>query len=185
MTTFVTYMAYSVRQKQLEAYMLGKKQIEQQVVINRSAQDVFAVLDNSSLLPLWAPPVSNVSDCAVNGERVGTERRCQATLSGRSGEMVEKVIDRSDGKSITYAVVKETFGMRKMFLGYGFRLTVSPVSSAVSNVKLETFYTSRNLFVFALNTLFMRRQFRGVVLGLLNGLKGYAEQKPAKGEGTI
>lgn len=157
--------------------MLGDKQIEETIVINAPVEDVFAVLDDSSHLAQWVPAVSRVTKYDEGGEQVGAVRHCEAALGGKTGKMVEEVIDRKEGRSLTYKIAEETFGMAKMFKGYGFRTSVEPIGNSQTRAKIETHYTPANPLFSLMNAVMMRRQFRGIVKGILGGLKEFSENR--------
>lgn len=140
---------------------------------------LWQIIADSSTLHLWAPAVQRVDRFDHQGERVGSTRVCRASLAGRSGTIVERVADIDEGRSITYEVDDDTFGMTRMFADYAFRLSLSAESTG-TRITSETFYSPRNIFFGLLNALFLRRQFEGVVDGILRGLSAYAAQRPQR-----
>lgn len=156
--------------------MLGELQITETIEINQTAEAVFAIIDNTSHLENWAPAVQKVVEWSATGEQIGAVRRCEAALGGKTGTMVEKVIAREEGRSLTYGVIEESFGMTKILKNYGFKLSLQPEGAKKTTAKIETFYTPANIFARVLNRIMMKRQFRKVVRQLLQGLKEYTEK---------
>lgn len=69
--------------------------------------------------------------------------------------------------------------MNRMFADYGFRLSLAPVGSA-ARITIESFCTPRNPFYSLLNALVMKRQFSGVLDGLLAGLRVTPPQRSVR-----
>jgi hypothetical protein len=155
--------------------MQGKRQITRSSVANVNRATVWAILTDSRLLPKWAPVVREVEACDASGESVGAVRRCRVELAGRAGRMIERCVELEPERRLAYVVDDESFGMRRMFAHYGFRISLDAVAPAQTSIKIETFYTPRNLVFTALNVLMMRSRFGAVVDRLLSGLVGLAE----------
>jgi uncharacterized protein YndB with AHSA1/START domain len=151
----------------------GKKQLERSISSPASAGTIWAILTDSTKLAHWAPPVGSVESCDIDGEKIGSERVCTASLAGRLGTMVERVIDMKEMSHITYAIIEDSFGMSKMFADYAFRLSLAPNGRA-TRIKIESFYTPRNPLYTLMNRCMMKRQFSRVLDGLLAGLSSYA-----------
>jgi uncharacterized protein YndB with AHSA1/START domain len=155
--------------------MRGIKQIERSATIAAPVDVVWAVLADSKRLPEWAPVVEDVRVEAPAG--VGEVRSCTARLGGRSGHMVERCVEYQPATRIGYVVDDESFGMRRMFADYGFALTLGERPGGRTDVVLETHYTPRNAIYRLINAALMRRRFRAVCDGLLDGLKRYVEAR--------
>lgn len=154
--------------------MTAQPQITRDIHIDAATPDVWAILADSRALPKWAPLVHEVEACSAAGEAVGATRTCRVSMGSREGRMVERVVDIVPGVSVTYTVDDDSFGMNRMFEGYGFRVSVTPDADG-TRARIETYYTPRNPVVSAMNALFMRRQMRGLVDQLLQGLRAHAE----------
>lgn len=151
------------------------RQLTRTILSRASVDAIWAVLMDSTKLPLWAPPVKGVESCSSLGEGVGAVRVCRASLAGRQGTIVERVLDMEEKSHITYVVDEDSFGMSKMFSGYGFRWSLTP-QGAGAQVTIESFYAPRNPLSALMNWLVMRRQFRDVLDGLLLGLSKFTER---------
>lgn len=153
----------------------GKRQIERRVVIHTPIEAVWEVLSDARLLAEWVPAVDEVTSCSAEGEGVGATRSCRATLGRRKGTMVERCVEYTPTSRIAYLVDDESFGMRRMFDDYGFTLDLAQLGPNQTEVTLQTHYTPRNPLYAALNSLVMRRQFRKVCDGIVQGLKTFTE----------
>lgn len=158
----------------------GRKQIERTVVIAAPTAAVWAVLSDARLLPEWVPAVDEVTSCSLDGEGTGASRSCMANLGGKAGTMVERCIEYTPTTRIAYLVEDESFGMRKMFDDYGFAINLASLGAQRTRVTLETHYTPRNPIYALMNVTFMRRQFRGVCQGIVDGLKAFTEARESE-----
>jgi uncharacterized protein YndB with AHSA1/START domain len=157
--------------------LLGQEQIDTSIVIEAPPEAVWDVLADSARLADWVPAVEVVLACSTGGEAVGATRTCAARLGRRSGTMVERCVEFIPKTRIAYVVDDESFGMRRMFDDYGFALDLDGSGSARTKVTLRTFYTPRTPVYSLMNRLVMRRQFRGVCRGILEGLKSFTEAR--------
>src|SRR5213596_1744349 len=108
--------------------MHGTKQIERSIVINAPTEAVWQILADSRLLPEWVPAVDEVTDCSAEGQGVGEVRHCNATLAGKSGQMVERCVEFAPTTRIAYVVDDESFGLRRLFADYGFAINLEAQS---------------------------------------------------------
>jgi uncharacterized protein YndB with AHSA1/START domain len=155
------------------------KQLTLERLCDASPARVWSVLSDASLLPQWAPAVHDVERCDAQ-ETVGSKRHCRVQLGGRTGSMVERCIECVPLQRIAYAVDEDSFGMTRMFDGYGFCISLDAATTERTRIRIDTYYTPRNVLYATLNALFMRRQFRGVVRQLLEGLARISESRPGQ-----
>ncbi len=160
----------------------GKKQIERTRIAEVERARVWSILMDSTLLPRWVPAVRHVDACERKGERVGAVRECSVELGGRAGTMVERCVSLEPDSHVHYAVEDESFGLRRMFDHYTFRISLTPRGPQRTEVKVETFYTPRHAGYALLNAVMLRRRFASVVDGLLEGLVRLAEEAPDTAE---
>lgn len=146
-----------------------------------SIATIWSILTDSRQLCRWAPPVQEVSSCNTEGEGVGSVRHCVIELAGKRGMIVERVTAMEAGKYISYVVDEDSFGMSRMFAGYGFTVSTSATDGGTL-LKIETFYKPRNPLYAVMNAVMMRPQFVKVVDGLLEGLANYAESAECRGD---
>ena len=101
-------------------------------------------------------------------------------MAGKDGSMVERCVEFVPEIRASYVVDDESFGFRKMFDHYGFTANFESFDKDQTRIIMETFYTPRNFVFVVMNVLMMRRQFRGVVDDILNGLKTYVEAQQTR-----
>jgi uncharacterized protein YndB with AHSA1/START domain len=157
--------------------MNGRHQIQRTVETTAPPGAVWAVLEDSTLLPRWAAVVEEVS-CRVPGrEALGSVRECRVDFAGRKGTIVERCVELIPNRKIAYVVDDDSLGFTRMFADYGFTITVEDGGANRTTVQMDTYYTPRNVVTAAMNALVMRRKFRSTVDGLLRGLRRLAEER--------
>ncbi|WCL53466.1 SRPBCC family protein [Gimibacter soli] len=154
----------------------GTLQIQETIFMDAPAHKVWDVLLDAPQLVHWMPAVNEVLEWDQSGEKIGSERKCRATLAGRSGTINERVVAHLPGVSIHYAVIDDTFGMSKMFNNYSFELSTQN-SHGSTVVTSRTYYDSKNIFVAIMNKLCMQKKFKKVISSMLIGLKSHAEKQ--------
>jgi uncharacterized protein YndB with AHSA1/START domain len=160
--------------------MNGKHQLRRSRSISVPPGEVWAILEDSMLLPRWATVVDDVQ-CRVPGpETVGSIRECRVNFAGREGSIVERCVAVVPGTTIAYVVDEDTLGFNRMFADYGFTITLATAGRGTS-VRMDTYYTPRNVLTWAMNALVMRRKFAKTVDALLEGLATLAEERASAG----
>ncbi len=152
----------------------AKLQIRKSILIDATLDQTWDVLLDAHQLPRWMPAVDEVLESDARREGLGSQRRCQARLAGKSGTIVEKVVDHVPGRSIRYGVIEDTFGMSKMFSDYSFELSTETIDGR-TQVTISTYYDPKNFIVSLLNKAMMKRQFSSVLEAMLHGLKSHVE----------
>jgi uncharacterized protein YndB with AHSA1/START domain len=157
--------------------MQGTKQLERTTTIDAPVDVVYELFMNNQALPDWAPVVDAViAEDGGDELGVGRTRTCTVTMNGRSGTMTEQCVDAVPNSRSTFVVVDDSFGFAKLLRDYGFTAHFTGRPGGTS-VRIETFYTPATPMAGLLNRLMLRRRFRGVVDGLLTGLRSSAEQR--------
>lgn len=156
--------------------MNGKHQIRRSLEIAAPTKAVWAILEDSTLLPQWAAVVEEVT-CRVPGrEEVGSIRDCRVDFAGRKGTIVERCVELIPNTKVAYVVDDDSLGFNRMFTDYGFTITLENAGVQRTTVRMDTYYTPRSIVTAAMNSLMMRRKFSVSVDGLLQGLRRLAEE---------
>lgn len=165
--------------------MQGTKQLERDTTVDAPVGLVYRLFRDNAELANWAPVVDAVTDEHGGDDTgLGATRTCAVTMNGKKGTMVERCIQAVPDTRASYLVVDDSFGFDKLLTDYGFTVHFAPTTSDRTTVRIETFYTPANPIAAVLNRLVMRRKLRGVVDGLLGGLRTLAEQRHAQPRGT-
>jgi uncharacterized protein YndB with AHSA1/START domain len=142
--------------------------------IEAPPSDVWAVLEDSSVLARWVPVVERISEHAER-EEPGSVRRCEVAMGGRRGFIVERCIESVPERKLRHAVDDDSLGFTKMFRDYTFTLELEPRAERSTLVTCETFYEPRGILARAMNAAVMRRRFDAVREDILQGLKDLVE----------
>ncbi len=145
-----------------------------EMAIDASPARVWEVLADASLLPDWAPVVDRTTEHA-DREEAGAVRRCEVTLGGRSGTIVERCVEAVPQRRLRHAVVEDSFGFTRMLRDYSFTLELRPRGDGATLVTCASFYEPRTLLARALNAALLRRRFASVRGELLGGLRAFVE----------
>jgi uncharacterized protein YndB with AHSA1/START domain len=157
--------------------MNGKHQLQRSREMHVPRQEVWAILEDSALLPHWAAAVENVESQVPGREAVGSVRECRVDFAGRKGRIVERCVEIVPGARIAYVVDDDSLGFNRMFADYGFTITLDASAPTRTTVRMDTYYTPRNILTSVMNGLLMRRKFGKTVDELLEGLERLAEQR--------
>lgn len=147
-------------------------------LIRTSAERIWAILEDSTLLPQWAPMVKSTTG---KTERVGSVRTCQVEWEGRKDQVVERCIEAIPNKKIAW--VMEQGMMTKMFSKINFWFILEPHDGNATVLKLGFLYEPKHLLARLMYSLMMRRKFEQLRRTLLTNIKNLAEQRPAKSAG--
>jgi hypothetical protein len=155
----------------------GKRQLSRQTLIGAPSGFVYQLFMDNAELHNWAPPVDRVvKEMGGDETGLGRTRTCAVTMQGKRGTMTEECVEAVADTRASFHVVEDSFGFRRMFRDYGFTVHFAEIATG-TQVRIETFYTPANVVWATMNTLFMRRKFRGIADELLGGLKTLAEQR--------
>lgn len=152
--------------------MPGPLQGADEILIGASPQRIFAILEDARRLPDWTSVIST----SGNHETVGVVRECEVDLDGRRGRVVERCIESVPPSRIAWAMERDTFGFSRLVSDFGFSFTLYPEGDDKTRVRNEAYYRSKGPIAAAMNTLVMRRKFRGVRRKWLANLKGLCEE---------
>jgi uncharacterized protein YndB with AHSA1/START domain len=158
--------------------MQGTKQLERDTTVDAPVGVVYRLFMDNAELANWAPVVDAVTNEQGGDDTgLGATRTCAVTMNGKKGTMVERCVQAVPETRASYLVVDDSFGFNKMLTDYGFTVHFTPTTNERTTVRIGTFYTPANPIAAVLNRLVMRRKLRGVVDGLLGGLRALAEQR--------
>jgi hypothetical protein len=160
--------------------MNGKHQVTRSVQVATDPAAIWGIVADSTLLPMWARVVTDVTYLGEEEEGVGMTRHCDVELGGRTGTMTERCVEFLPSRRASYVVDDDTLGFNRMLVDYGFTITLEPRSDRTTALRIDTYYTPRNPLYALLNQLVLRRRLRRTVDGLLQGLKDISERRGAQ-----
>lgn len=150
-----------------------------QIVVEATPAQVWAVLQDSSLLTQWAPMVKHTTGQI---ETVGSSRACQVEWKGRKDEVVERCVEAVPHQRISW--VMEKTDMKKMFsdIRFGFRL--EPHGPDATRLTMEGTYSPRHVVAWAMYSFLLRRMLHQLRESLLANLKRFIEERRAASAGS-
>lgn len=146
-----------------------------EILVETEPARVWAILEDSTLLPQWAPMVKSTTG---KTERIGSVRTCQVEFEGRKDQVTERCIEAIPNQKIAW--VMEQGMMTKMFSKIQFGFTLEPRDARATLIRLGFLYEPRNLVARLMYTLMMGRKFDRLRRTLLENIKRLAEQRSTK-----
>jgi len=142
-----------------------------EVVVQAKAEQIWMILEDSTLLPQWAPMVKSTTGKI---ERAGSVRTCQVEWEGRKDEVAERCIEAIPNRKIAW--IMEQGMMTKMFSKIQFGFVLEPKNGGATLVQLGFLYEPRNLLARLMYSLMMRRKLKSLRKTLLANIKNLAER---------
>lgn len=142
-----------------------------ETLIQAKAEQIWKILEDSTLLPQWAPMVKSTTGKI---ERAGSIRTCQVEWEGRKDEVAERCTEAIPNKKIAWAM--ERGMMTKMFSKIQFGFTLEPKEGGATLIRLGFLYEPRNLLARLMYSLMMRRKLDSLRKTLLANIKNLAER---------
>lgn len=142
-----------------------------ETLIQAKAEQIWTILEDSTLLPQWAPMVKSTTGKI---EKAGSVRTCQVEWEGRKDEVAERCIEAIPNRKITW--VMEQGMMTKMFSKIQFGFALEPKNGGATLVRLGFLYEPRNLLARLMYSLMMKRKLDSLRKTLLANIKNIAER---------
>lgn len=146
-----------------------------EILVKAKPEQIWAVLEDSTLLPQWAPMVKSTTG---KTERVGSVRTCQVEWEGRHDQVVERCVEAIPNKKIAW--IMEQGMMTRMFSHISFWFVLEPRDSNATSLQSGFLYQPRTLLAHLMYFLMMRPKLERLRRSLLENIKDLAEQRSAK-----
>jgi uncharacterized protein YndB with AHSA1/START domain len=156
--------------------MIGTPQGSDEIVIEASPERIWALLEDSSRLPEWAPMVRTTTGTI---EALGTRRHCEVEFEGRRGRVSEECVLYDRLRRIGWRMVADTLGFGRMLRGMGFDFVLVP-EGLTTRVVNTTYFEPAGLLGRVMALLALRRGFRRVRRRVLLNVKRLAEAEEAR-----
>jgi uncharacterized protein YndB with AHSA1/START domain len=147
-----------------------------ETVLRATPQQIWAVLEDSQLLPRWIPMVRAVTTMEER-EHVGAMRTCQVEMEGRRGEIVERCIEATPHRKIAWMMERDSLGFSSMFTDFGFSFELEPMAGTATLVRLRGFYRPKHLLARVMNAFVMRRKLHRLRERILVNLRQIVEDR--------
>lgn len=142
-----------------------------EIIIRTGPERIWAILEDSTLLPQWAPMVKSTTGKI---ERAGSVRTCQVEWEGRKDEVVERCIEAVPNEKVAW--VMEQGMMTKMFSKIQFGFALEPRGSNATSLQFGFLYEPKNFLARLMYSLMMRRKLDSLRKTLLANIKNLAER---------
>lgn len=142
------------------------------VIINAKPDAIWRVLEDSTLLPKWAPMVKRTTGTT---EKVGSVRTCQVEWQGRTDELVERCVEATPYRRIGW--IMERGMMTKMFSKIAFGFALEPRDGNTTLLRMEYRYEPKSVLASLMFRVMMRRKLDDMRKMLLGHLKAFIEKR--------
>lgn len=142
------------------------------IVVNARPEPIWQVLEDSTLLPKWAPMVKHTTGTT---QKAGSVRTCQVEWQGRKDEVFERCVEATPMKRIGW--VMERGMMMKMFSKVSFGFVLEPQGANATRLRMEYRYEPKNLLAGLMFNVMMSRKMYAMREMLLGNLKAFVENR--------
>ncbi len=156
--------------------MPRKTQVQCETAIAAPIEEVWAIVQDSTLLPQWMPNVDHTLITTEQSKGVGETRQCEVNLSGRSGQLVEQCVEFEPLQKISFKVQHDSFGFSRLISDLGYTMLLESNHPHHTQVRLEYYYQEKGLVGRVVNMLMIKPQWNPLCLKMLDGLKQFAEK---------
>ncbi|HEV8657560.1 MAG TPA: SRPBCC family protein [Thermoanaerobaculia bacterium] len=148
-----------------------------EITISTPPDEVWRVLEDSTLLPAWVPMVKHTTGLR---ETAGSTRTCEVEWNGRRDEVSERCTEATRNERIAWAL--ERGMLLKMFSKVSFAFVLKKEQSEATRVTMEYSYEPRNFITSLLFRVMMARKMATMRRGLLANLRRVVEERLGQSE---
>lgn len=147
------------------------------IVVLCSVQQCWDLYINNTLMPVWAPAVTQV-ECDTTQLSLGTLRKSSVNVDGKPGHTIEQCTLFDPLKRIEFTVSEETFGFSHMLNSYGYGVTFD-VEDKQTLLVMKTTYVPKMIFASLMSSKTTQYQLIDLMTDTLNGFKHHVERLEA------
>jgi uncharacterized protein YndB with AHSA1/START domain len=149
---------------------MAKVRIEDEVVVDALAEDVWAAIEDPAAHASWHPFVTGIT----GKHSLGAIRRCAVAIGKKTGETSERCIEHEPERRIVWRIEEDSSGFLRMVSDWtaGFELEARDGRTVV---RAESVFQPRNVLVRLMQPM-VRRKFHGAQRAILAGLKASVER---------
>jgi len=149
-------------------------QLEQKIIINKSAQKVWEIFNDQSLLTKWTQDVQK-SHYEEKMASLGQLRKNECIVNGKKGTIETRCVNMTGKDRAEFVVEKDSFGMTKMLVNMSFAAVFRKVNDNQTEFSMLSHYSPKN-FLLKLMNPFIKKKMGKEVKIMLTGLKNYIEK---------
>ncbi len=147
-----------------------------EIMIQTGPERIWAILEDSTLLPHWVPMVKQTTCASGQKERAGAVRTCHIEMNGRKNEVEERCVECVPHQRIFWLMERDSLGFSDMLSDYVFGFILEPKGEGITLVRLENYYQTRGAIGRLMNALMVKRKLHGLRKTMLDHLKRFAER---------
>ena len=152
------------------------------IVINSAISNLWPLIQDSKQMEIWGPPVEKVEIELLpdqQTEDVGSKRKVHAKFTEkRKGWYQEVRTHQEEGKSVTFRINDDSFGIGKMLDDVGAKMELEAIDSAKTKFIFTFYHRPKNFLGWVMNPMIKMDQKKNR-LKALNSIKSYAENGTA------
>lgn len=148
------------------------------IIIDKPIYNIWPLIQDSKKMESWGPPVQKVEVELLPGqetESTGSKRKVQAKFSEkRQGWYQEVRTHQEEGKSITFMIYEDSFGMGKMLDDVGGRIELKELAPDKTEFIFTFYHRPKSLMGWLMNPMIKKDQKKNR-LKALKSIKSFAE----------
>jgi len=159
-----------------------KIQGEDSIIIDKPISILWPLIQDSKQMEIWGPPVEKVEIELLSGqseENVGSKRKVYAKFTEKRKGWYQEVRTHQDaGKSVTFRINDDSFGIGKMLDDVGAKMELEAIAPDKTKFIFTFYHRPKNLLGWLMNPMIKMDQ-RKNRLKALKSIKSYAENGTA------
>ena len=148
------------------------------IVIDKPSSDIWPLIQDSKQMEFWGPPVQKVEIELLPGQEIeaaGSKRRVSAKFSEkRQGWYQEVRTNQEEGKSITFKIYEDSFGMGKMLDDVGGKIELKELAPDKTEFIFTFYHRPKNIMGWLMNPMIKADQKKNRHKAL-KSIKSFAE----------
>ena len=155
-----------------------KVQGQDSVIIGAPVSKLWPLIHDSTQMESWGPPVEKVEIELLpdqDRENIGSRRKVYAKFTEKRRGWYEEVrTGQEEGLSITFRIVKDSFGMDKMLEDVGGKIELEQVAPDRTKFIFTFYHRPKTIMGYLMNPLIKKDQ-KANRLKALQSFKSYVE----------
>ena len=148
-------------------------QLDQKIIINASAEKVWEVFNDQSLLTKWTQDVQK-SHYDEKMASVGQLRKNECIVNGKKGIIETRCVNMFGKNRAEFVVEKDSFGMTKMLTDMSFAAEFQKINDNKTEFSMLSHYSPKNYLLKLMNPFIKKKMGKEVEI-MITGLKNYIE----------
>ena len=148
-------------------------QLDQKIIINKSAEKVWEIFNDQSLLTKWTQDVQK-SHYEEEMASIGQLRKNECIVNGKKGTIETRCVNMIGKDRAEFVVEKDSFGMTKMLVNMSFAAEFRKINDNQTEFSMLSHYSPKNFLLKLMNPFIKKKMGKEVEI-MISGLKNYIE----------